>query len=368
MKMKRSHLHSLHEELSAQFTEVTGWEMPLHYGDPRAEYAAVRQAVGITDLSHRGLVRVTGEDRDTWLQSVISNDIRPLTAGSGLYSSFLSNKGKMLTYFRVYKLAEAVMLEDVGEAGEVTLQTLRRFLLYGTKAKLESCAGTWGVLLVSGPQASAVVKEAFEVDVSSLKELTFLTHTAEMTEALFVRTEETGETDVEIVTPADGLSAAWQRLREAGSAYGLKPFGLEAREMLRMEAGLPRVGADLTEDIVPPEANLEGKAFSLTKGCYPGQEVVARMDTYGSVRRRLVGLALETSALPPRGAKLFSGEREVGWISSASHSPALGCPIAFGFPLRDFTKPGTQLAVEIGGQRSKAVVHALPFYPSPRGH
>jgi folate-binding protein YgfZ len=129
-----------------------------------------------------------------------------------------------------------------------------------------------------------------------------------------------------------------------------------------MEAGLPHAGPDLNEEIVPPEANLEGKAFSLSKGCYPGQEVVARMDTYGSVRRRLVGLVLDDPVIPARGAKLFSGDREVGWVSSAAQSPQLQSVIAFAFPLRDFSKPGTPLAVEVEGSRHSAVVHALPFY------
>jgi folate-binding protein YgfZ len=121
------------------------------------------------------------------------------------------------------------------------------------------------------------------------------------------------------------------------------------------------MGQDLSEEIVPPEANLEGKSFSLSKGCYPGQEVVARMDTYGSVRRRLVGLTLADAIVPVSGAKLYSGEREVGWISSAVLSPTLGKAIALGFPLRDFTKPGTEMAVDAGGKRILATVHELPF-------
>ncbi len=360
--MKRSRLHEHHLKLGAQLTEVAGWETPAHYGNPLAEHAAVRSAVGIADLSHRGKCLVTGEDRVKWLQSVISNDILPLTAGEGLYSSFLSHKGKMLTYFRAYALADALMLEDVGEIGEVTFQSLRKFLLYGTKAKMENCAETWGLLLVSGPKAAALVQTAFAVDVSELKPLAFTVHDVGGHRAMIIRTEETGETDLEFLLPADGLVTAWDRLWENGEPMGLKPFGTEAREALRIEAGLPRAGVDLTEEIVPPEANLEGKAFSLSKGCYPGQEVVARMDTYGSVRRRMVGLVLSERVLPPKGAKLFSGDREVGWISSAAHSPSLGRPIAFGFPLRDFTAPGTELTIDVNGQHHKDTVQALPFY------
>ena len=360
--MKHSRLHEHHLKLGAVLGEAGGWEMPAHYGDPVAEHTAVRQGVGIADLSHRGRIRVTGDDRVKWLQSVISNDILPLAAGQGLYSSFLTHKGKMLSYFRVYALPDSLMLEDVGEIGETTFQALRKFLLYGTKAKMENCAETWGLLLVSGPRAAELIKAVFGADINGLKSLEFLMQEIGGQPALLIRTEETGETDIEIMVSVEGLVTAWERLWRAGEPIGLKPFGTEARDALRLEAGLPRAGADLTDEIVPPEANLEGKAFSLTKGCYPGQEVVARMDTYGSLRRRLVGLILRDPVLPPKGAKLFSGEREVGWVSSAARSPTLNRVIAFGFPLRDFTTPGTALTVEIEGRRYDATVRPLPFY------
>jgi len=130
--MKHSRLHEHHLKRGAVLGEAGGWEMPVHYGDPVAEHTAVRQGVGIADLSHRGRIRVTGEDRVKWLQSVISNDILPLAAGQGLYSSFLTHKGKMLSYFRVYALPDSLMLEDVGEIGDTTFQALLKFLLYGT--------------------------------------------------------------------------------------------------------------------------------------------------------------------------------------------------------------------------------------------
>lgn len=360
--MKQSSLHEQHARLGASFEEITGWTIPAHYGDPVAEHRAVRQAVGIADLSHRGKLRVTGDDRVKWLQSVISNDILPLQPGQGRYSSFLTHKGKMLTYFRVYMQTDAVMIEDAGEIGDSTYQALRKFLLYGTKAKMENCAESWGLLLVSGPKAALVVKAAFGTDVEDLKPVNFVHAAIGGRTAMVIRTEETGEQDIEVLIPADGLVPAWERLMEAGTAHGIKPFGSQAREALRIEAGIPKAGPDLNEEIVPPEANLEDKAFSLSKGCYPGQEVVARMDTYGNVRRKLVGLVLKDSTLPPHGAKLFSGDREVGWISSAVRSPQLGQVIALGFPLRDFSKPDTKLTVEVDDSRHDATVRTLPFY------
>ena len=360
--MKQSRLHDQHQQLGATFEEVTGWSVPAQYGDATAEHAAARNAVGISDLSHRGKMRVTGDDRIKWLQSIISNDILPLQPGQGRYSSFLTHKGKMLGYFRVYIQSDAVWIEDVGEVGEATFQALRKFLLYGTKAKMENCAESWGLLLVSGPKSADVVSAAFGVDVHTLPLLQTIPTTIGSHAALIMRTEETGEQDLEILLPADGLSAAWSQLMTAGVPFGITPVGSQARELLRIEAGLPKAGPDLNEEIVPPEANLEGKAFSLSKGCYPGQEVVARMDTYGNVRRHLVGLTIPDQIVPPPGAKLFSGDREVGWVSSAVWSPQRKAALAFAFPLRDFSAPDTQLTVEVAGTRHQATVHALPFY------
>lgn len=360
--MKRSRLYGQHVQLGAVLENVTGWEVPAHYGNVDAEYRTVREAVGITDLSHRGKLRVTGEDRVKWLQSIISNDILPLQPGQGRYSSFLTHKGKMLTYFRVYLQTEAVTVEDVGEIGDTTFQAIRKFLLYGVKAKIENCAESWGLLLISGPKAAHVVQSAFGVDLMDLKPIDFVTAQIGGHHALVLRTEETGEIDIEVLLPAESLSSAWNSVMEAGAKFGIRPFGSQAREALRMEAGIPKAGSDLNEEIVPPEANLEGKAFSLSKGCYPGQEVVARMDTYGNVRRKLVGLVLKSAVVPPHGAKLYSGNREVGWISSAVQSPQLNQVIAFGFPLRDFSAPDTALTVEIDGARCDATVHRLPFY------
>jgi folate-binding protein YgfZ len=270
----------------------------------------------------------------------------------------------MLTYFRCYMETDAVMLEDVGEIGDQTFSALRKFLLYGTKAKMENCRETWSQLLISGPKAAMTIRAAFGTDLDDLTPINFISATIGGQTALIIRTEETGEPDFSVLIPSDGLVTAWERLIEAGAPDGITPIGGQAREALRIEAGIPKAGPDLNEEIVPPEANLEAKAFSLTKGCYPGQEVVARMDTYGTVRRHLVGLVVKGSVVPPKGAKLLSGSREVGWVSSATLSPEVKGPIAFGFPLRDFSAAGTILSIEADGARYEATVQPLPFRQS----
>lgn len=364
--MKQSPLHNHHQALGAIFDTIGEWEIPAHYGDPIGEHLAVRSGLGIADLSLRGKVQVTGEDRIVWLQSIISNDVLPLQSGQGLYSTLMTHKGKMLGYFRVYVLKDSVMIEDVGEIGSFTFQTFRKFLLYGTKAKMNNCLETWGIFLISGRAAGSLIQDTFGLDVTNLPSLSSILHSIGDHEVLIVKTEETGELDFEILAPVGALPAVWEQLWAVGKSKGLHAFGSTARESLRVEAGIPKAGPDLNESIVPPEANLERKAFSLTKGCYPGQEVVARMDTYGSVKRRLIGLLIDVpnGLVPSEGTKIYSGDRELGWISSAVRSPTLQKTIALAFPLRDFTEPGTEVTVDIEGQRHRAVVQSLPFYPT----
>jgi len=362
--MISSPLHSIHESLGAHFDMVGDRSIPTHYGDPIAEHHAVRTTAGLADLSHRGTLLVTGDDRVTWLQSIISQDLLSLKPGQGRYSAFMSAKGKILSCFRVYLQQDSLFVEDAGEVGDLTFQAFRKFLLYGTKAKMKSGLDTWGILLVSGPLAATVLRDSFRVEVDQLDLLSFLTLDFNGHSLFIARTEETGEQDFEIFAPSEVLSSTWSQVTTAGQAHRLHPFGTQARESLRLEAGIPKLGPDLNEHIVPPEANLEGKAFSLSKGCYPGQEVVARMDTYGSVKRRLVGLIVHSPdrQIPPAGTKIFRGEREVGWVSSSGFSPSLQQVIALGFPLRDFTAPGTDLEVDFTGQRFPASVTSLPFH------
>ena len=356
-------LHEQHQALGAIFQQDGESEIPVHYGDPQLEYEALHAGAGLADLSFRGRVIITGDDRITWLQSIISQDILPLQPGQGRYSTFMDHKGKMLSYFRVFMCPDQIVIEDVGEVGEQTHAAFRKFLLYGTKAKMAKGLESQGLLLLSGPKAAEIIKEALGVEAANLASLQSIVFTFEGADGFIARTEETGMSDFELFVPLGVLAALWSHLLKVGEPNEIKPFGKAIRETTRIEAGLPRLGPDINDRIVPPEANLENIAFSLSKGCYPGQEVVARMDTYGSVKRRLVGLVVEGTEddLPEAGDKLFSGTREVGWVSSSTFSPLLQKPIALGFPLRDFTPPGTQLEIETRGKKYRTSVSSLPF-------
>ena len=361
--MKSSPLHDQHQALGATFETSGAWEIPSHYGHPDREYQTACQSVGIADLSHRGSCVVTGEDRITWLHGIISQNILPLQPGQGNLSTFMNHKGKILSYFRVYVREEFLFLEDAGEVGDQTFQALKKFLLYGTKAKLQQGRNAWGILLVTGPQAMKVLQQALEINVEALQDFQSLAFRFQQIQGFVAKTQETQSLDYELFVPTEALIGLWGHLVQIVRKMEGSLLGHRTLDTLRIEAGLPRLGPDVNEQIVPPEANMEGKTFSLSKGCYPGQEVVARMDTYGAVKRRLVGLVIDSpdGTIPAIGSKIFSGTREVGWVSSATFSPLLGKPIALGFPLRDFTQPNTLLEIESAGVKISAIVSTLPF-------
>lgn len=361
--MKRLPLHDQHNTSGAMFETLGEWELPSHYGHRDAEYQAALHTVGMADLSYRGTCLVTGEDRVKWLQSLISQDILPLQPRQGALSTFMNHKGKILSYFRVYMRQESLFLEDIGEVGDQTYLALKKFLLFGTKAKLHNGLDTWGILLVTGPKAVSVVQQVLAVNVDRFEHLQSHPFEFHAMDGFVAKTQETRSPDYEIFIPKEALAPLWEILLKAVQKESGSPLGHLTLETLRIEAGLPRLGIEVNEQIVPPEANMEGQTFSLNKGCYPGQEVVARMDTYGAVKRRLVGLVIDSpdNVIPARGAKIFSGTREVGWVSSAIFSPLLGKPVALGFPLRDFTQPDTTLEIETDGIKIPATVSTLPF-------
>ena len=192
---------------------------------------------------------------------------------------------------------------------------------------------------------------AFDTDVRALETCCILISATIGGRPPWSSHEETGEPDYEISLPPTAFGPAWEQLMTAGAPFGHQAGGSQASEALRIEAGSPKQAPTSTKRSCRRKPIWKGRPSASRKGCYPGQEVVARMDTYGNVRRHLVGLILKGRTVPPKGSKLFSGDREVGWISSATQSSALKAPIAFGFPLRDFTAAGTTLTIEADGAR-----------------
>lgn len=353
-----AHLYPLHEShaaAGARFEEVCGWDVPQSYGDPAGEYAAVREGAGLFDRGDHGLLEVTGRDRAVFLHAMVSNDIKSLDAGQGRGAAFLDVHGKVQVLLLVWVFADRILVLTPPGMSEATLQALDRYL-FSEKASFRDASGELAMLVLAGPRAPAMAERLTGTALPAAA----WSHAAGRhggTEVTLVRGGgETGEAEAWIVAPA----ADGPRIWEAALAAGARPVGLAARESLRIEAGTPAYGHDVDATVLLPEIPL-ASLVSDTKGCYVGQEVVVRIRDRGHVNRHLRGLLLDGTTVPPPGAAIVAGDREIGRVTSAAWSFGLKRPLALGFVRRDHAEPGAAVAVRAGESLVSATVSALPF-------
>lgn len=358
--MQRSTLYPLHQALGATFSTTAEWEMPQHFGDLQAEYQALRHSVGLCDLSHRGLVRITGQDRQRFVHAMVSNDTQNLQPGQGCYATFLTDKGHLIADFIVYAEAEAYLLELEPQVVRPCIEALEFFVI-SEDVTLYDEGGHWGLLGVQGPRATELLTLALGHTLPELQMYASTTCQLAGHTVRCIRRSHTGQLGYQLLAPPEALPDVWQALWVYREACAARAVGLETLEVARIEAGTPVYGRDMTTETIPIEANLEA-AISYTKGCYIGQEVIARIQARGHVNRKLVGILLQGEVLPEPGAKIVSPQREVGWITSATFSPARQQNIALGYVRREVLTPGTHLEVHTQGLTLGATVEALPLY------
>lgn len=351
-------LAAWHRAHGAALIDDRGVELPERFTDPVQEYQAVRTKAGLIDLSFRVQVRVTGEDRVTFLQGMLSNDIKGLCPGEGCAATFLTEQGRIVADLRVYALDNCFLLDLDARIKEKTLETLSRFLI-ADDVELEDLSTTQTTLALQGPLAADVLTAA-GVRLSLTQAFQHAEAILADTSVRIIRASDTGEDGYELLVACERVEAVWQTLLEAGKPLGLCPVGLTALNMLRVEAGIPWYGVDMDEGRIVLEVGLE-QALSFTKGCYIGQEVVERATARGHVNRKLSGLLVQGNILPISGDKLFHDSQEVGWVTSAAVSPRLGHPIALGYIRREYQGQGTQLRIDRSGTPMIAEVTSLPF-------
>ena len=357
--MQRSALYPLHQALGATFTTTAEWEMPQHFGDLQAEYQALRHGVGLCDLSHRGLVRITGQDRQRFLHAMVSNDTKSLQPGQGCYTTFLNVKGHLIADFVVYAEADAYLLELEPQVAHLFIEAIEYFVI-SEDVTFHDESGHWGLLAIQGPHAAELLTLALGQEVPDLQMYASTTCQLAGHAVCCMRRSHTGELGYQLLVAPEALPDVWQALWVHREVCEARAVGLETLEVARIEAGIPVYGCDMTVETIPIEANLDA-AISYTKGCYIGQEVIARIQARGHVNRKLVGLLLQGEVLPEHGASIVSPQREVGWITSATFSPSRQQNIALGYVRREVLTPGTSLEVHTHGSTLTATVAELPF-------
>ncbi|HZX48637.1 MAG TPA: aminomethyltransferase family protein [Nitrospirota bacterium] len=369
--MKQSPLYEAHKSLGARFTEMQGWEVPEHYGDPVSEHLAVRSSAGIMDMTQRGKILISGKDRAKFLQNILSQDINKLTPGTGGNATLLNTKGHMLAYMRIYSEEDSFLIDtEPGETDKI-IEILNRYL-FREDVKIEDVTLKYGLVTVQGPRSREIVCRLSGTDIKDLEECNHLNLTINNINCKIARTTYSGEEGYNIYAPWDDIKAVF--------SSEINPFGLAAYNSLRIEAGIPLYSIDMDEDTIPIEANLD-HAISYTKGCYVGQETIARIKFKGHVNRTLTGFSIQlgtefnfvpektavpkTRIIPQKGDRIFiiieGTEQNIGVITSACFSPTLKGSVALGYLRIEHNKPGTEVYIHSKSHTIHAVVACIPF-------
>ena len=325
-----------HEKLGAQFDPGA---IPLQYGNLVEEYWTIRKAAGLTDLSHLGRLTITGKDRMAFLNGLLANDINQLRENHGQRSALLNTKARVLADLHIYPQDNSILIETGDSPGSRVKEFLDQYIIT-EDVQVEDSTRELVQITVQGPRASSAIKEILRVEVKDLKPLECMP----LGPSIIISRDRTGQTGYDIILPKDESEAVWQGFLLKGGDMGLGPVGVNALEIFRLEIGQPKYGIDVDENTIILEAGYKD-AISFTKGCYIGQEVVARATHIGRVNKQLAQIEIDSQNPPPANSKLVSNGQEAGYVTSAVFSPGLEKAVGLAYVNRSFAREGTRLAV-----------------------
>ncbi len=316
------------------------------------QYRAVLEKAGLIDLSWRAKVAATGPDRVSFLHAMISNDLEQLPENAGCYATLLTANGRIVADFYCYKLPDQILLDVQGDSSGKLITTLEKFIIMDD-VTLEDVTGRWSHIALQGPRALELFRETTGVTAPP-QPLQLCSFESDGCSCLVIRKGSLHDVGLEVVGWPPGVDRMKRDLLGREEVEGVGP---EALDLLRLERGIPLYGVDMDETNYPMEARLEA-AISLTKGCYIGQEVVAKATHIGGVNRLLCRLLLPPGPVPPGRAAIWAGEKKVGFVTSAATSPRLQRPIALAYLRRAFSGAGQVVEVELseGGKARAEVV------------
>jgi folate-binding protein YgfZ len=340
-------LLDLHRAAGATLGTYLGCELPARFTNSEAEYRAARDSVVLADTNFRAIFRFTGPDRARYLNAILTNNIRDLTPGHGTIGLLLNPQGHILAEIETLALGDSIIGISHTSVRESTAATLEKFIIMDD-VTFADATSSGGSLAVAGPRAAELLLRLSAVDVASLSDRDHQEISIGGIACRVVRRNWVGHTGAELFAPREKLPSLWKSVAASVAQAGGIPIGFDAINSLRLEAGIPWFGYDFGDSVIPHEAGLENSHISYTKGCYTGQEIVERVRSRGQVNRRRVGLRFDGAELPANGSKLLSGAAEVGHVTSAAHSFALGKSIGMGYVRREHSAPGAKLQSESG--------------------
>ena len=350
-----------HRALGAKLIEFGGWLMPVQYSGILEEHRAVRERVGLFDLSHMGELWLEGPEAAAALARAVVSDPTRLAPGRAQYSMLCATDGGVIDDLIIYRVAEERFLVVANAANARVVSDELAGRTAGARAVLDDRALATALCALQGPRSVDVLAPLTALDLAAIRYYGIAEGEVAGIPALVARTGYTGEDGFEIFVDVGQAPALWEALLRSGEPHGLAPVGLGARDTLRLEAGMPLYGQELTRETTPYDAGL-GRVVRLDKdGDFVGRAALERVEREGP-SRRLVGLELQERGIARTGYPVLVGERRTGAVTSGTMSPTLGRAIAMAYVAPADGEIGTMLAVEIRGAPVAATVVPLPFY------
>lgn len=385
-------LHSLHERAGAEFQGYADIPIVSTFGQPQAEYAAVRKSAAIFDQPYRAVLELTGRDRLPFLNNLLTNAVYDKQTKSGLaphagvYAFFLNVKGRIASDMNVLELGDRTWIELDRRLVDPVRQMFEKYL-FAEQVRMASRAEALHELFLTGPEAFGVLNQSLEAPIAELAPLGSAKVRLRGQEVVVFRDDPCGVPGYTLVVPVEAAETIWshftgenpERTPSQASSNGAspadyrfkglaRPIGWAAFNTTRIEAGRPLFGVDFDESVLPAETGQLARAVSFTKGCYLGQEIVARMHARGQLARQLTGIRMENDLLPIAGNKVYDdNQNEIGGITSSTLSPVLSnLAICLGYVKKPFLAPGTRVQVPAEGAMRIGTVTELPFVGQER--
>ena len=363
-------LRAVHESLGATMTAFAGWLMPLRYAGEISEHQAVRNAAGLFDLSHMGEIAVTGPGAAAALDYALVGHMSAVAPGRARYTMICAPDGGVLDDLIVYRLADAEYLVVANAANTAAVAAALRDRAAGHDAEVRDQTAEYALIAIQGPHAARILAPLTDIGLDEVKYYSGHRGTVAGQPVLLARTGYTGEDGFELFTGADGAEPLWAALAAAGAGDGLVPAGLAARDTLRLEAGMPLYGNELSAELTPFDAGL-GRVVAFGKpGDFVGRAALAER-SQAAPRRVLAGLIADSRRVPRHGYPVTWDGVSCGTVTSGAPSPTLAAPIAMAYldaeaagRARDDTEG--RLAIDIRGRPEPARITDLPFYRRPR--
>jgi len=357
--LKTTPLHAFHQRLGAKMIDFGGWDMPVQYASLLEEHHAVRQRVGLFDVSHMGEIEIRGPEALRLVNYITTNDASRLQAGQAQYSGLLYEHGGFVDDILVHKVAADDYFLCVNASNQ-DKDYQHIFSHNQFDATVENAGSRYAQLAVQGPRAADTLQKLTPVSLASIRYYHFVDSTVRGAPARLARTGYTGEDGFEIYVSPGDAPRLWEEILESGSAFGIKPCGLGARNTLRLEAGMALYGHEVHASISPWEANL-GWIVKMDKDDFIGRDALKSQKARG-VTRKLVGFEMIGRGIGRDGYEVCMDGVRAGWVASGGPSPTLNKNIGLCFLPSTHAEAGRYIQVMVRGQAVEAMTVPIPFY------